>query len=56
MAAGLQAELEIEIYAMAIGVEGTEGSGKIAHRIEILTETETLFLPVEANILCCLVV
>ncbi|XP_067402065.1 sperm-associated antigen 17 [Emydura macquarii macquarii] len=51
VAAGLQAELEIEIYAMAIGVEGTEGSGKIAHRIEILTETETLFLPVEAIVL-----
>ncbi|KAM7180773.1 sperm-associated antigen 17 [Macrochelys suwanniensis] len=46
VAAGLQAELEIEIYAMAIGVEGTEGSGEISHRIEILTERETLLLPV----------
>ncbi|XP_053898526.1 sperm-associated antigen 17 isoform X3 [Malaclemys terrapin pileata] len=51
VAAGLQAELEIEIYAMAIGVEGTEGSGEISHRIEILTERETLFLPVEATVL-----
>ncbi|XP_075760956.1 sperm-associated antigen 17 isoform X3 [Pelodiscus sinensis] len=51
VAAGLQAELEIEIYAMAIGVEGSEGSGEISHRIEILTERETLFLPVEATVL-----
>ncbi|XP_043394709.1 sperm-associated antigen 17 isoform X5 [Chelonia mydas] len=51
VAAGLQAELEIEIYAMAIGVEGTEGSGEISHRIEILTERETLFLPVKATVL-----
>ncbi|XP_032629511.1 sperm-associated antigen 17 isoform X1 [Chelonoidis abingdonii] len=51
VAAGLQAELEIEIYAMAIGVEGAEGSGEISHRIEILTERETLFLPVEATVL-----
>ncbi|XP_048675647.2 sperm-associated antigen 17 isoform X2 [Caretta caretta] len=51
VAAGLQVELEIEIYAMAIGVEGTEGSGEISHRIEILTERETLFLPVKATVL-----
>ncbi|XP_019404212.1 PREDICTED: sperm-associated antigen 17 isoform X6 [Crocodylus porosus] len=51
VAAGLQVELEIEIYAMAIGKEGTEGPGEISCRIEILTETETLFLPVEATVL-----
>ncbi|XP_074839689.1 sperm-associated antigen 17 [Carettochelys insculpta] len=51
VAAGLQAELEIEIYAMAIGAEGPEGCGEISHRIEILTERETLFLPVEATVL-----
>uniref|UniRef100_A0A8D0GJV2 Sperm associated antigen 17 n=1 Tax=Sphenodon punctatus TaxID=8508 RepID=A0A8D0GJV2_SPHPU len=51
VAAGLQTQLEVEIYAMAIGVEGSQGMGEILHRIEILTETETLFLPIEANIL-----
>ncbi|XP_067320442.1 sperm-associated antigen 17 [Anolis sagrei] len=53
VAAGLQTELEIEIFAMVIGAEGDEGSGEIFHRIEICTENETLFLPVEANILYC---
>ncbi|KAF7238117.1 Sperm-associated antigen 17 [Varanus komodoensis] len=51
VAAGLQTELEVEIYAMAIGVKRDEGMGRIFHKIEIYTETETLFLPVEANIL-----
>ncbi|XP_053144470.1 sperm-associated antigen 17 isoform X2 [Hemicordylus capensis] len=51
VAAGLQTELEIEIYAMAIGVEGPEGLGQVFHRIEIYTEKETLFLPVEATVL-----
>ncbi|XP_059576321.1 sperm-associated antigen 17 isoform X3 [Alligator mississippiensis] len=51
VAAGLQVELEIEIYAMVIGKEGTEGPGEISCHIEILTETETLFLPVEATVL-----
>lgn len=54
MAAGLQVELEIEIFAMVIGGEGTDGREEISHDIEILTETETILLPVKANILCCL--
>ncbi|NXI96406.1 SPG17 protein, partial [Psophia crepitans] len=49
--AGLQVELEIEIFAMVIGGEGTGGREEISHNIEILTETETLLLPVTANIL-----
>ncbi|KAG8130183.1 hypothetical protein E2320_016840 [Naja naja] len=53
VAAGLQTVLEIEIFAMAIGVEGDEGFDKLSHQIEIQTETETLFLPVEANIFQC---
>ncbi|XP_044305643.1 sperm-associated antigen 17 [Varanus komodoensis] len=51
VAAGLQTELEVEIYAMAIGVKRDEGMGRIFHKIEIYTETETLFLPVEATVL-----
>ncbi|KFW95458.1 Sperm-associated antigen 17, partial [Phalacrocorax carbo] len=49
--AGLQVELEIEIFAMVIGGEDTGGLEEISHDIEILTETETLLLPVKANIL-----
>ncbi|NWW48938.1 SPG17 protein, partial [Pedionomus torquatus] len=52
VAAGLQVELEIEIFAMVIGGEDTGGLEEISHDIEILTETETLLLPVRANILC----
>ncbi|NXN98628.1 SPG17 protein, partial [Rhinopomastus cyanomelas] len=49
--AGLQVELEIEIFAMIIGGEDTGGLEKVSHDIEILTEAETLLLPVRANIL-----
>ncbi|NXC41779.1 SPG17 protein, partial [Penelope pileata] len=51
VAAGLQVELEIEIFAMAIGGKSTDGFEEVSHDIEILTETETLLLPVRANIL-----
>ncbi|KAK2516801.1 Spag17 [Columba guinea] len=54
VAAGLQVELEIQIFAMVIEREDTSGLEEISHDIEILTETETLLLPVRANILCCL--
>ncbi|NXC09604.1 SPG17 protein, partial [Orthonyx spaldingii] len=49
--AGLQVELEIEIFAMVIGGKDTGGLEEVSHDIEILTETETLLLPVKANIL-----
>ncbi|NXN57868.1 SPG17 protein, partial [Rynchops niger] len=49
--AGLQVELEIEIFAMVMGGEDTSGLEEVSHDIEILTETETLLLPVRANIL-----
>ncbi|NWU32277.1 SPG17 protein, partial [Dyaphorophyia castanea] len=49
--AGLQVELEIEILAMVIGGKDTGGLEEVSHDIEILTETETLLLPVKANIL-----
>ncbi|XP_075620557.1 sperm-associated antigen 17 [Balearica regulorum gibbericeps] len=51
VAAGLQVELEIQIFAMVIGGEGTGGLEEISHDIEILTETETLLLPVRATVL-----
>ncbi|NWS00432.1 SPG17 protein, partial [Motacilla alba] len=52
VAAGLHAELEIEIFAMLIEGKDTGGPEEVSHNIEILTETETLLLPVKANILC----
>ncbi|NXP85594.1 SPG17 protein, partial [Passerina amoena] len=52
VAAGLQAELEIEILAMLIGGKDTGGLEEVSHNIEIVTETEILLLPVKANILC----
>ncbi|NWV76810.1 SPG17 protein, partial [Dasyornis broadbenti] len=48
--AGLQVELEIEIFAMVTGGKDI-GLEEVSHDIEILTETETLLLPVKANIL-----
>ncbi|KAM9301129.1 sperm-associated antigen 17 [Morus bassanus] len=51
VAAGLQVGLEIEIFAMVIGGEDTGGLEEISHDIEILTETETLLLPVKATVL-----
>lgn len=51
VAAGMKTDLQIELYAMAIGLVNPEGVGYIAHHIQIQTETEIFFLPVTANIL-----
>ena len=51
IAAGMKADLVIEIYAIAVGVEGESGIGAISHSLEIITEVEYLFLPITANIL-----
>ena len=51
IAAGMKADLNIELYAIAVGVEGETGVGSIRHDLEIVTETDVLFLPVSANIL-----
>ncbi|XP_072707631.1 sperm-associated antigen 17 [Ciconia boyciana] len=51
VAAGLQVELEIEIFAMVTGGEDSGGLEEISHDIEIITETETLLLPVRATVL-----
>lgn len=44
-------ELNVELFAMAIGEENMTGSLNISHNIEIVTENTILQLPVEANIL-----
>ncbi|XP_072625698.1 sperm-associated antigen 17 isoform X2 [Canis lupus baileyi] len=51
VAAGLQTELKVELFAMAVGEDGTKGSTHISHNIEIMTEHDVLFLPVEATVL-----
>ena len=51
VAAGMAARLDIEIFAVAVGVEGSSGVGSIGHHIEIITESDALYLPVVASIL-----
>ncbi|XP_035307203.1 sperm-associated antigen 17 [Cricetulus griseus] len=51
VAAGLHAELKIELFAMALEDDGTKGLAHISHNIEIMTEHDILFLPVEAIVL-----
>ena len=51
VAPGLQVELKVELYAMVLGGDSAKGSTHISHNVEIMTEHDVLFLPVEANIL-----
>ncbi|XP_038079367.1 sperm-associated antigen 17-like isoform X2 [Patiria miniata] len=51
VSAGMKAVLELQLYAIAVGVTGDSGQGSIGHHVEIITEMEQLFLPVTANIL-----
>lgn len=43
-------ELNVEVYAIAVGVEGEMGVGSVRHDLEIVTQTDVLFLPISANI------
>ena len=49
----MKAELRLELYAIAVGVQGESGVGTIGHDLEIVTETDLLRVPVQANILAC---
>ncbi|XP_019511375.1 PREDICTED: sperm-associated antigen 17 isoform X1 [Hipposideros armiger] len=51
VAAGLQTDLRVEFFAIAHGEDSSEGSVHVSHNIEILTEHDVLFLPVEATVL-----
>ncbi|XP_078322362.1 sperm-associated antigen 17-like isoform X1 [Crassostrea virginica] len=51
IAAGMRLELNVELYAIAVGVEGEMGVGSVRHDLEIVTQTDVLFLPISANIL-----
>jgi len=47
----MEKPMDIEIYAIAVGVEGDSGVGTINHQLEIITESDILHLPISANIL-----
>ena len=47
----MSARLDIEIFAVAVGVEGDSGVGSVSHHLEIITETDAMYLPVIASIL-----
>jgi len=47
----MNAILDIEIFAVAVGVVGESGVGQVGHHVEIVTETDVIYLPVYANIL-----
>ncbi|XP_067675915.1 sperm-associated antigen 17-like [Haliotis asinina] len=51
VAAGMKAELTLELYAIAVGVEGESGVGIVSHDLIIVTETDVLRLPIRATVL-----
>ncbi|XP_068945377.1 sperm-associated antigen 17 [Petaurus breviceps papuanus] len=51
VASGLQVDLQVEIFAMAVGENASKGLGTISYSIEIITEHEILLLPVKAIVL-----
>nr|XP_022292317.1 sperm-associated antigen 17-like isoform X8 [Crassostrea virginica] len=51
IAAGMRLELNVELYAIAVGVEGEMGVGSVRHDLEIVTQTDVLFLPISATVL-----
>lgn len=51
IAAGMRMELNVEVYAIAVGVEGEMGVGSVRHDLEIVTQTDVLFLPISATVL-----
>lgn len=42
---------EVELFAIAVGVVGRSGTGCVSHNLEVVSETNTLHIPVLANIL-----
>jgi len=51
VAAGMSTVLDVEIFAVAVGVVGESGLGHVGHHVEIVTETDILYLPVTATIM-----
>ncbi|XP_065648966.1 sperm-associated antigen 17 isoform X2 [Hydra vulgaris] len=51
VAPGMTKEINLEIFAVAVGVEGDSGIGQVYHKLDIITELGTLSLPVIATII-----
>lgn len=47
----MSTKLDVEIFAIAVGVSGETGIGSIGHHVEIVGETDIIYLPITANIL-----
>ena len=47
----MNTKLDIEIFAVAVGVSGESGIGSIGHHVEIVGETDIIYLPITASIL-----
>ena len=44
-------QCEVEMFAIAVGVVGTSGTGYVTHDLEVISEANVLQIPVRANIL-----
>ena len=45
----------MELFAIAVGVVGRSGTGHISHNLEVVSEANTLLVPVHADILSHLI-
>ena len=45
----------MELFAIAVGVVGRSGTGHISHNLEVVSEANTLLVPVHADILSLLI-
>lgn len=44
-------QCEVEIFAIAVGVVGRNGTGYVNHDLEVISEANILQIPIRANIL-----
>jgi len=51
VAAGLTRTLSVEIFAVAVGAIGEQGSGEVCHDLQIVTESDVIHIPIVAHIL-----
>ena len=48
----MSARIIVDIYAVAVGVEGgKDGAGMIHHELEVVTDSNILYIPISADIL-----
>ena len=44
-------QCDVELFAIAVGVVGSTGTGHVDHELEIVSEANILQIPIRANIL-----